>query len=140
MLSNFKNNWTGLIIASLLMCLIFCFGVVAQTKDDPPLDEEAVSALVDELKEGLPEFIEDEDTVNKITEKWDAREDLAGKTRYEIIKLFKEDVESVLTDQKLILKIWHKWVGVEEEPEIEARPEPTQPLRPRGPSCRDGTD
>lgn len=126
MLSNFKNNWTDLIIASLLMCLIFCFGVAAQTKDDPPLDEEAVSALVDELKEGLPEFIEDEDTVNKITEKWDAREDLAGKTRYEIIKLFKEDIESVLTDKKLILKIWHKWVGVEEEPEVESKPEPTR--------------
>lgn len=121
-----EMNWTILVIASLLMCLIFGFGAAAQTKDDPPLDEEEVSALVDELKEGLPEFIGDEDTVNKITEKWDEREDLAGKTRYEIIKLFKEDVEAVLTDQKLILKIWHKWVGVEEEPEIEARPEPTR--------------
>lgn len=119
-------NWTILVIASLLMCLIFCFGAAAQTKDDPPLDEEEVSTLVDELKEGLPEFIGDEDTVNKITEKWDEREDLAGKTRYEIIKLFKEDVEAVLTDQKLILKIWHNWVGVEKEPEVEARPEPTR--------------
>jgi hypothetical protein len=31
------------------MCLIFSFGTAAQTKDDSPLDEEAVSALVDEL-------------------------------------------------------------------------------------------
>lgn len=108
------------------MCLVFSFSAAAQTKDDQPLDAEAVSALVDELKEGLPEFINDEEKVTAITEKWDAREDLAGKTRYEIIKLFRDDVDSVETDKKLVLRIWHKWVGVEEEPEVEARPEPTR--------------
>lgn len=121
-----RNNWTKLKIASLVMCLVFSFSAAAQTKDDQPLDAEAVSALVDELKEGLPEFINDEEKVTAITEKWDAREDLAGKTRYEIIKLFRDDVDSVETDKKLVLRIWHKWVGVEEEPEVEARPEPTR--------------
>ena len=120
------NNRTKLIIASLLMCLIFSFGATAQTNSKEPLDDEAVSALVDELKEGLPEFIEDEAKVTAITEKWDAREDLGSKTKYQIIRLLIEDVRSVITDQKLSLKIWHKWNDIEEEPEIAPKPEPTR--------------
>jgi Thiol-activated cytolysin beta sandwich domain len=121
-----KINWTKLIIASLLMCLTFAFGAMAQENVNETLDDEAVSALVEELKEGLPKFIEDEDVVNQITEKWDAREELSGKTRYQIIRLLIEDVRSLVTDHKLSLKIWDKWNGIEVEPEIEAKPEPTR--------------
>ena len=121
-----KTNWTKLVIASLLMCLIFSFSAIAQNNANEPLDDEAVSALVDELKEGLSEFIEDEAKVTAITEKWDAREDLAGKTKYQIIRLLIEDVRLVITDQKLSLKIWHKWNDIEAEPEIAPKPEPTR--------------
>jgi len=115
-----------LLIASLLMCLVFAVGATAQTADNATLDEDGLSALLDELKEGLPEFIDDEEKVTAITEKWDAREDLTGKNRYGVIRLLIEDVRSVITDHELSLKIWHKWNGIKEEPKPEPRPEPVR--------------
>jgi hypothetical protein len=71
-------NWTKLIIALALLCALFNFSVMAQDNSDEPLDEESVAALVEELANGLPDLVENEDQVTAITEKWVAHEDLAG--------------------------------------------------------------
>lgn len=112
--------------ASLLVCLLLSVGAMAQQDNKTILDEDGVAALLEELKEGLSEFINDEAKIEAIAEKWGAREDLSDKTRYGIIRLIIDDVESVVKDQKLRLKIWHKWNGVKEEPEIEPKPEPVR--------------
>ena len=91
---NKRINWTRLVIASLLMCVMLSFAAMAQSNSNQRLDAEAVSALIAELKDGLANLIDDEDTVTAITEKWDAREDLAGKTKSQILSLLFADVKT----------------------------------------------
>jgi hypothetical protein len=126
MKSTFEFSRMKLIAAVMLASLIFAAGASAQKSTDPILDEDGLASLLTELKEGLTEFIADEAKVTAIAEKWDAREDLAEKNRYGVIRLLIEDVRAIITDQKLSLKIWHKWNGVAEEPEIIAKPEPVR--------------
>ena len=90
--------WTKLAIALGLWCLISGFTVSAQTKPEAPLDEDAAAALIETLVDELPNLIEDEDQVTAITKKWDAHEDLAGKTRTQILGLLFADVKSVVRD------------------------------------------
>ena len=126
MTTTFEFSRMKLIAAVMLASLIFAAGASAQKSTDPILDEDGLASLLTELKEGLTEFIADEAKVTAIAEKWDAREDLAEKNRYGVIRLLIEDVRAVITDQKLSLKIWHKWNGVAEEPEIAPKPEPVR--------------
>lgn len=126
MLRYFELKGARFFAASLLICLLFAVGAMAQKADETVLDEDGVAALLEELKSGLSEFINDEEKVTAIAEKWGEREDLSDKTRYGIIRLIIDDVESVVKDQKLRLKIWHKWNGIKEEPEPEAKPEPVR--------------
>ncbi|MBK7393325.1 MAG: hypothetical protein IPI64_08495 [Chloracidobacterium sp.] len=126
MTTTFEFSRMKLIAAVMLASLIFAAGTSAQKSTDPILDEDGLASLLTELKEGLTEFIADEGKITAIAEKWDAREDLAEKNRYGVIRLLIEDVRAIITDQKLSLKIWHKWNGVAEEPEIIAKPEPVR--------------
>lgn len=114
------------LLASLLVCFSLSVGAMAQQDDKTILDEDGVAALLEELKAGLPEFINDEAKIEAIAEKWGAREDLSGKTGFKVLQLLINDVESVVKDPKLRLKIWHKWNGVEEDPEIPVKPEPVR--------------
>jgi hypothetical protein len=107
-------NWTKLAIALALMCSMFSFSPMAHTKQEGPLDAEAVSALIEELTDGLQDVIKDEDQVAAITEKWDAHEDLVGKTRTQILKLLFADVKSVIEDKETQDNIWASWTGGEE--------------------------
>jgi CspA family cold shock protein len=131
-----KFNWTKLAIALALMCSLFGFSPMAHTKQEGPLNAEAVSALIEELTDGLQDVIEDEDQVAAITEKWDAHEDLVGKTRAQILKLLFEDVKSVIKDKETLDDIWASW-GSEEESKDETpvktpapAPPPTQAPTP----------
>jgi hypothetical protein len=65
--------------------------------------------LIDWLKEGLPELIGDEKAVEAIFEKWDAHEDLPGKTRTQILNIMLRDVNSVIRDADASRKIWAEW-------------------------------
>lgn len=112
-------SWTKLIIALALLCALFNFSVMAQDDSDEPLDEDAVSALVEELANGLSDLIEDEGQVTAITEKWDAHEDLAGKTRAQILGLLFADVKSVVRDAKTQKNIWDTWTGAADQTEEE---------------------
>src|SRR5437868_1359499 len=100
-------NWTKLVIALALFCAMFSFSVMAQNNSDKPLDEEAVAALVEELASGLAGL--DEDQVEAITGKWDAHEDLAGKTRTQILGLLFADVKSIVRDAETQKNIWDTW-------------------------------
>ena len=123
-------NWTRSIAALVLLCAIFSFSAMAQDNPDKPLDAEAASALRQKLIDGLPDLIEDEAAVEMITEKWEARQDLAGKTREQILKVLQADVRSVVNDAKLLASIWKAWTAVEEtdeEPQVETPPKPAGP-------------
>ena len=110
-------TWAKLVLALGLMCLTFSFGAMAQANVEKPLDEAAVSALLGELKAGLPDLTEDEDQINAITEKWAARKDLAGKTRPQILSLLFADVRSTINDKETQDSIWKEWTGSEKSDE-----------------------
>ena len=80
-------NWTKSGIALALLCAVFSFSAMAQDNPNKPLGQEEVEALINHLKEGLPELIDDEDAVNEIVEKWENREDLAGKIGEQVLKI-----------------------------------------------------
>ncbi len=97
-----------------LMCLTLSFGAIAQTNAERPLDEDAVAELFGELTDGVSSVIEDEAQINAITGKWEAREDLVGKTKTQILKLLFADVKSVVKAQDAQNKIWSAWNQNEE--------------------------
>lgn len=107
-------TWTKLVIGLGLMCLMLSFGALAQTNPEKPLDEDAVSELFGELTAGLTSVIEDEAQIDAITAKWEAREELGGKTKSQILKLLFDDVKSVVKDQQTQNKIWSTWNQNEE--------------------------
>jgi cold shock protein len=123
-------NWTKLVMALLLMCSMFGLSAMAQTNLNATLDAKGVTALIEELTDGLPDLIEDEGVITAITEKWEAREDLAGKTKAQILKLLFEDVRSVVEDEDTRDNIWKNWTE-EEKGEDETPVEtPQKPVAP----------
>lgn len=110
-------NWTKLMIALALMCLMFSFSAMAQDNPNKPLDQEEVEALINQLKEGLPELIDDEDAVNEIVGKWESREDLVGKTGEQALKMLFADVRSVVNDKEKLDAVWSNWTESREEEE-----------------------
>ncbi len=133
-LSNYRENWTKLMIASFLLCLVFSIGALAQANSNKPLDDDAVSTLVDELKDGLSNLIEDPQ-VTAITKKWDARKDLAGKTKAAILKLLFADVKSIVKDKETQDNVWSLWTksggqNAVTEPKPTPAPKPTPVPKP----------
>ncbi len=104
-------NWTKSAIALALLCAVFSFSALAQKNLNQSLDAAAASALIQELSDGLPDVIKDEDAVTTITDKWDEREDLAGKTRTHILGMLFADVKSVIRDAETQKNIWDAWTG-----------------------------
>ncbi len=82
---------------------------VPQATPEIPLTEDELSGLLDSLKEGLAELVGDEDKATAIAEKWDAREDLAGKTRRQVLGLLFNDLRSVVTDKTVQNNVWAAW-------------------------------
>jgi hypothetical protein len=112
-------NWTKLVVALGLMCVMFSFGAMAQDNSNEPFDEDAAAALVEELADGLPDLIGDEAAVTKITDKWNAREDLVGKTQTQILNMLFADVKSVVRDAETQKNIWDTWTGAADQTEEE---------------------
>jgi hypothetical protein len=82
----------------MFICSICSFSIIAQTDGGKPLDAKALTALVEELKGVVARTEPDEKKSAMVAEKWDKRQDLAGKTREETIELLYEDVKSVITN------------------------------------------
>ncbi len=89
---------TNLIIALMFIFSMFSFSVIAQTNDYKPLDAKALTALVKELKGVVSRTESDAKKSAAVAEKWDKRQDLAGKTKEQVIDLLYEDVKSVVTN------------------------------------------
>ena len=105
---------TQLVIALVLIFAMFGFDAIAQTTPEKLLSQAEVTALMEELQNGFVDAIDDEDNVDAITQKWDAREDLGGKSKSQILKLLFDDVKSVVKDQQTQNKIWSTWNQNEE--------------------------
>jgi hypothetical protein len=89
---------TNLIIALIILCSMLDFVAIAQTDGDKPLDAKTLAALVKELKGVVSRTEPDAKKSASVAEKWDKRQDLAGKTKEQIIDLLYEDVKSVVTN------------------------------------------
>ena len=101
-----RTTWTKLAIAFLLLSSAFSFGATAQTNSDKPMDAKSLAALIKELKEVVSKNTPDEKDAALVAEKWDARKDLAGKTKKEVINLLFEDVRSVIKDSGIHYQIY----------------------------------
>ncbi|MEP6903127.1 MAG: hypothetical protein ABJA66_15350 [Actinomycetota bacterium] len=134
-----KHTWAKLVIAFLLMFGLFGFSAMGQDNSKQLLDDEAVTALVDELKEGLPDLIEDETQVTAITEKWDAHDDLAGKTKAQILNLLFADVKAVVADEETQNSVWAGWKEIalgdvkDDNPGNNDEKQPVTPVAPSTP-------
>ncbi len=105
-----------------------------QATPEQPLDADGVGALLDELKDTLTDLISSEDNVDAISEKWDGRKDLVGKTKSQILLALAADVRSVVADKATQNKVWKSW-GAEakslEPPPIQApTPVAQSPVKP----------
>lgn len=103
---NRKFNRINL-IAALFLCSIFSFSIIAQ---DNPLNSQQLTNLISGLKNALQEnlkIIENTDgkQYRAITQKWDARQDLEGKSKREVIDLLYQDVKSVVTNSEMRYQI-----------------------------------
>lgn len=75
------------------------------------LTKDQVDALLDQLQEGLADYIDDAELVADIGKKWDAHTDLTGKTRAQIFEILIVDVKSTIFDPQTrqdILASWKK--------------------------------
>jgi CspA family cold shock protein len=135
-----KVDRTRIVIASLLICFAFGIGVMAQADSDKPLNDKAVAALVDELKDGLLDLINDDGQSTSIMDKWDERADLAGKTKMQVLKLLFADVKAVVDEKKTQDSIWKSWTKGDatavETPQKPVTPPIQAPQKPASPIAK----
>ncbi|MEP6904133.1 MAG: hypothetical protein ABJA66_20610 [Actinomycetota bacterium] len=96
------NNWIKLALGLSLMFSVFSFSAMAQ---DKPLDAKSQTSLIKALKDVVSKNAFDEKKSAMVAQKWDARKDLAGKTKTQVINLLFEDVKSVITDSGIQYQI-----------------------------------
>jgi hypothetical protein len=102
-----RNKFALLFLPALVfMFSVFGLTAMAQTNVDKPLDAKAVAALVVELKEVVSKATPDTDDAAMVAEKWNARQDLAGKTRKDVINLLYADVKTVVKDSGALYQIY----------------------------------
>lgn len=96
------NDWTRLVIVLSLLCSVFGFNANAQTVSDKPLNARQLANLITGLKGAVRENLAVAETDGKkyaaITQRWNARKDLAGKSKTQVINLLFQDVKAVVTD------------------------------------------
>ena len=76
---------------------------MAQNK---PMNAKSLAALVTELKGVVAKTTPDKKASVLVAQKWDARKDLAGKTKKDVINLLYKDVKSVITDSGIQYQIY----------------------------------
>lgn len=92
-------------VAFLAVSAMF-FGT-AQAQD-MTLDEDSAAAFVEELIADMEAAVGDEDYINEIIEKWEAR-DLVGKTKSQAIAMLAADVRAVTDDATIANGLRLKW-------------------------------
>jgi uncharacterized protein (TIGR02145 family) len=94
-------------IAALFLCSVFGLTAIAQ---DNPLSAQQLANLLTGLKGALQENLQVVENkggaqYTAITKKWDARQDLAGKSKKQVIGSLYRDVESVVKDSGMLYQI-----------------------------------
>lgn len=113
------NNWTKLGLVLTLMCSVFCFRATAQ---DNPLNSQQLTNLISGLKNALQENLKIIENTNgkqyqAITKKWNARTDLPGKSKSQVIDLLYQDVKSVVTNSEMRYQISQVFSFYEQMPD-----------------------
>lgn len=97
------NNWTK---AGLVLWLIFSvFSLVAMAQDKP-MESNSLTGLITDLKEVVSQNSPNKNDALIIGKKWDARKDLNGKTKSDVIDLLWVDVKSVIKDSGVQYQIY----------------------------------
>jgi|SRR5687768_4989965 len=89
-------------IALVFMCSVFGLTVMAQTNTDKPMTAKSLAALVVELKGIISGLAPTANEAAMVSEKWDARRDLVGKTKKDVIYLLFQDVRAVIKDSGVL--------------------------------------
>lgn len=99
------------LIALALMCLVSSFGVIAVFSQTPEkiLTQAETEAVLEDAARGALEAIGDEAVFDAVVERWEAREDLEGKTRSQLMRLLFADVQAVIQDPAIRTAIWKAW-------------------------------
>src|SRR4051812_1071239 len=90
----------------LLWCSMSGSSVMAQTNSEKPLNAQALTALIGELREVVANATPDTQDAASVAARWDKRTDLAGKTRKEAINLLYQDVKAVVKDSGSLYQIY----------------------------------
>jgi len=97
------NNWTKLGLVLTLMCLVFSISAIAQ---DTPMEAKSRAGLITDLKEVVSKNALSQNDAQVIGKKWDARKDLTGKSKSEVIDLLYDDVKAVIKDPGIQYQIY----------------------------------
>ena len=136
----FKTRITriSLAAASMLLCSVFNFTAMAQTDSGKPLDAKTLSALVEELKGVVSRTATEANEAAMVGKKWNARKDLSGKTKQDVINLLYEDVKSVIRDsgtQYQIYSIFSFYKQIPDE-QFSVQPDKTGVALPKSASVK----
>ncbi len=96
------NNWTKLGLILSLMFSVFSLSAIAQK----PLEAKALAGLITDLKEVVSKNARNQNDARLIGEKWDARRDLTGKSKSDVIELLYDDVKAVIKDSGVRYQIY----------------------------------
>ena len=90
-------NWTRSAFALALLCAVFSFSARAQSNPNKPLNENEVKIFMAAAKKNMETMFTylSWGRTEPLFEKWDARDDLVGKTQAQIIELLRSDYELV---------------------------------------------
>lgn len=103
-MKNYSYRTILMTLTTFVFLLLSSLAAQAQNNPDKPLDAKAVAALVGQLKEVVSRTSPDDAAM--IAEKWDARRDLVGKRKKEVINLLYGDAKSVIKDSGVLYQIY----------------------------------
>ena len=117
-------------IALALMCLMFCFGVMAVFSQTPEkiLTPVETATLIREAAERTVMTTDGGYGTSDIFDRWEAREDLEGKTKTQLMRLLFADVHAIIKDPAIRTKVWNAWYPMMPV----ANPAATPVLKPTG--------
>jgi uncharacterized protein (TIGR02145 family) len=101
------NNWSKLGLILSLMFSVFTLRAMAQEK---PMEAKALAALITDLKEVVSKNAPNQSDAQLIGNRWDARQDLTGKNKSQVIELLYGDVKAVIKDSGVQYQIYSIFV------------------------------
>jgi hypothetical protein len=128
------------LIVAIFLGLIFSFNAIAQGN---PLNAQQLANLVKGLKGALQENLQVVENkggaqYTAITKKWDARQDLAGKSKSQVIDLLYEDVKSVVKNSEMRYQISQVFSFYDRMPDSQFSPKTDAAAKTNFTDPRDG--